>query len=87
MRIYPRHVRHAEREADIAKVIRIIASVGGERETVKPGTKRYRNTAADARVLRMIPVTAEGVAGTIPETNPLDALLRAESRNVRHGIR
>lgn len=87
MRIYSRQERHAQREADIAKVVGIVASVGGESETVKAGTKRYRNTAADARVLRMIPVTAEGVAGTMPETNPLDALLRQEARNLRNGIR
>lgn len=87
MRIYSRHQRHAEREEGIAKVCRIIASVGGDAESVKAGTRRIRNTAADARVLRMIPVTAEGVAGTIPGTNPLDAYLVEEARIARHGVR
>jgi hypothetical protein len=87
MRIYPRHELHAQRERDIAKVCGIIASVGGERSPVKARTKLIRNTAADARVMRMIPITAEGVAGTVPGTNPLDELMAKETRQARHAVR
>lgn len=85
MRIVPRHVLHEERERAIAKVIAIVASVGGSSH-VGAGTRRSRNTAADARVLRMIPVVAEGVGGTIPHTQPLQELLSRESRLERHGL-
>lgn len=89
MRILPRHVVYEQRLADLAKVVHIIETVGGAgtNNSVRAGTQRYRNTAADARVLRMIPVVAEGVGGRVPGTNPLDELIAAESRNSRHSVR
>lgn len=80
MRIYPRHERHAQREADIAKVCQIIDTVGGDATSfeLKAQTRLIRNTAADARVLRMIPVVAEGVSGTAPGTDPLAETIERE---------
>ena len=84
MRIMPRHVVHEQREQAIAKVIAIVAAASGEAENVRAKTKRYRNTAADARVLRMIPVCAEGIGGTIPDTQPLQTYIANEARRERH---
>lgn len=83
MRIVPRHVRLQQQAAAIARVIHIVSTVGGD-DQVEAKTRRYRNTAADSRVLRMIPVTADGVGGTIPGTDPLGHLIEMEQKALRH---
>ena len=40
----------------------------------------YRSAAGDQQRLRLIPAIARGVAGAIPGTNPLQALLAKERR-------
>lgn len=85
MRIVPRHVVYEQRMRDLAKVVEIIETTGDRQ--VEATTRLGRNTAADARVLRMIPVCAEGVGGKIPGTNPLEALIETEKRNTRHSVR
>lgn len=81
MRITPRHERHAQRQADIAKVVDIIETTG-ERH-IEAGNSTTRNLQGDRRVLRMIPVCAYGVGGTQPGTEPLAALLETERRSQR----
>lgn len=82
MRIINRHERHAQRQADIAKIVAIVETVAGE---IHPAaTTRSRNLEGDSRVLRMIPVTARGVTGTVPGTEPLAAAITHEALAVRH---
>jgi hypothetical protein len=85
VRITPRHERHEQRAADIAKVIAIIETTG-ERQ-VDAGDSSSRNLQGDRRVLRMIPVHAYGVGGTVPGTNPLAELLRQERLTTRRRVR
>lgn len=80
----PRWITTAQKARDLAKIEQIIRTTGGDNEPVKATTRNHRNTPADARVLRMIPVTARGVAGTIPTTNPLDECLAREQRRTRN---
>ncbi len=86
MRIYPRHELAAQKARDLEKV-RAIVETTGERPVVNAGTRSMRNTAGDARVLRMIPVCAEGVGGTIPDTNPLQCYIDEEARRERRSSR
>lgn len=84
MRIFPRHELIAQRARDLERVCEIIATTG-ERVAgvVEDRTRRTRNTPADARVLRMIPVCAEGVPGTAPGTDPFTEYAEAEERAAR----
>lgn len=84
MRIYPRHELVADRARALERVCKIVAEVEKEHGgKVDSRTHRYRNTAADARVLRMIPCVAEGVSGTAPGTDPFAEYARTEQRILR----
>lgn len=74
---YPRWMRIHQHKKDLEKVQRIIDSVG-EPEAIRSTTKLTRNTPGDTRVMRAIPVVADGVVGTVPGTDPLDHVIRNE---------
>lgn len=79
---FPRWMRIEQQAADLAKIAAIIDTAEDTAPAAK--TKRARNTAADARVLRMIPAVAEGVKGTIPGTDPLaETIARERTRQIR----
>lgn len=72
MRIVPRHQRIEQRARDLAKVVAIIDAT--EDSTPLAATQLTRNLQGDARVMRMIPICAQGVPGTAPDTDPYDML-------------
>lgn len=57
------------------------------RESGEPLPARSRNAGGDTLALRGIPVQAIGVPGTLPGTQPEQALLAAEDRRERYRSR
>ena len=77
-------MRTEQQARDLQKIQHIIETTGGDTpQPVAAKTIRYRNTAADRRVMRMIPISAIGVGGTAPGTDPLLELLLQEQRQRR----
>jgi hypothetical protein len=68
---YPRWLRNHHQRADIANVAHAIREAGDRPDT---DTKTYIPTPADKRRIRGIPVAAPGIPGTIPGTQPHQAL-------------
>lgn len=86
MRIVPRHELHAQKAADLERVIRIVDGTP-ERQGKSAGKQiGFRSGEGDRQRMRAIPVIAEAVGGTIPGTNPLDALIDAETRAERMSL-
>lgn len=83
----PRHIRAAQRAADIAKIENIISSTGDREPTQKRQAKQtgYRSGEGDRQRLRAIPVITEAIGGTIPGTDPLQHVIDEEERLERQG--
>lgn len=80
MRITPRHERAEQRARDLEKVIRIIDNTPTTTTTTTTAKQiGYRSGEGDRQRMRAIPVIAEAVGGTIPGTDPLDALIAKEA--------
>lgn len=77
----PRYLAHEQRIHDSAKIAHILETTGGEPVTAT--THKKRNATGDTRTLRMIPVTARGVGGTIPGTEGYAAVIAEETRRLR----
>ena len=73
----PRAFRRQLQALDSAKVARIVAEAG---EPEEPASAAGATAAGDERRLRGVPAVGRGVAGAIPGTNPLGALLARERR-------
>lgn len=73
---FPRWMRASQRAHDLARIQHIIDTTAGDptNTPIKATTQDYRNLPGGARILRMIPVCAEGVPGTAPGTDPYDML-------------
>lgn len=79
MRITPRHERAEQRARDLEKVIRIIDNTPTTTITTTAKQIGYRSGEGDRQRMRAIPVIAEAVGGTIPGTDPLNALIEKEA--------
>lgn len=74
MATFPLAVRNAQLDQHNAEVLAEFARETGEGLTFGGAT-----AAGDERKLRGIPAIGRGVAGAIPDTNPLAAVLAKES--------
>lgn len=81
----PRHIRAQQKAADLAKIERLVNGTPDREKPADRTPKRTRNLEGDARVMRAIPICAEGVPGTEPGTDPLAEYLRKEALLERQG--
>ena len=74
--LLPRHLRYAERAADLARIVAIIEAA----ETEAPTTVSRATLAGDTRRMRGVPICGPRVGSTAPGTDPVRELLAKEAR-------
>lgn len=81
----PRHIRAQQKAADLAKIERLVNAVPEREPPADKGPRKTRNLEGDARVMRAIPICAEGVPGTAPGTEPYEETERRMMQAQRNG--